>query len=116
VNIVKTKKDCCIYVLQYPNSNFYKIGKTKDFEQRFRIISNSLPLKPIQIHKFYVTDISVGETCVHAHFVNKRINGEWFQLDKRDLKWVKSRERTLWIEEQIQTWKEKQKKKTTCFY
>lgn len=72
-----------------------KIGKTIDFERRFRTLQHQIPyqLEIIALIHTFLTDEL--EEYFHAKFVNKRVKGEWFALSERDIadlqkKWVAS--------------------------
>lgn len=79
-----------IYVLE--GGGYYKIGRTTDLAMRLRQISPKLPFKvTLQYQMFCPSHLSEIERGWHEQFADKRINGEWFQLDQEDLAWIEHR-------------------------
>ena len=75
-----------IYVMKM--FNYYKIGKAKDKESsRFGEYTN-LPEKPDYIEIRLVDNYSSVEHILHRRFQRKRIRGEWFKLNKKDLSFI----------------------------
>lgn len=72
-----------VYLLQ--SDKYYKIGKTTNFEKRFRDIKLQLPAKVICIHRINTNNINMLESHWHKYFKNKRKNGEWFELSRNDV-------------------------------
>ena len=65
----------------------YKIGYTKrSVNKRIKELETGNPYE-FNIERVYVTDNYANniEKSVHRHFVNKRIKGEWFDLDEEDI-------------------------------
>lgn len=74
-----------IYLIQQENTNFYKIGVTKNINKRIMElqIGSGIILKLI-----YSFETKFGfklEAALHAYFRIKRTNGEWFELDSDDV-------------------------------
>jgi hypothetical protein len=67
------------------NSGLYKIGRSLNPEDRCRIISNINPTVKLE---FYIE--GDRELELHRHFSSKRKKGEWFELTKTDLKYIRN--------------------------
>ena len=79
-----------VYLLKIKDTNQYKIGVSKDFDRRYNEISPKMPfeLKTINLIKsFNIYDL---EKELHEKFANKRIKGEWFELEEKDVEYIKS--------------------------
>jgi len=64
---------------------FYKIGYTKNLNNRKRQLSTGNPGK-MKILKSFRTDWNRKvEITLHMQFKSKRIRGEWFRLDNNDV-------------------------------
>lgn len=66
-------------------SGYYKIGKSFYPEYRKTQLATGNPT--IKLEFFINGD---REYELQKHFENKRVNGEWFALDKKDLKYIKN--------------------------
>jgi hypothetical protein len=63
----------------------YKIGQTKNIHQRRKVFNVKLPFHWDFELIFVMEDYIPFEKFLHKNFQNKRINGEWFDLNERDL-------------------------------
>ena len=76
------------YVYLIRNSHFeYKIGMTKqNVNKRLKQLQtgNSEDLELVKY--FLVENYKKVEKSLHNHFSNKKINREWFNLNKNDIK------------------------------
>jgi len=63
----------------------FKIGKTKDLNNRLNVFGVKLPFK-VELHS-YIETIRMNdcESFFHQVFYDRQINGEWFNLDENDL-------------------------------
>ena len=70
--------------------NHYKIGRSSQPKKRIETLSVKLPypIKPICLIK--TDDMIELESNLHNMFDNKRVGGEWFQLDDTDIEYIKS--------------------------
>lgn len=77
-------RSACVYILAVGN-DIYKIGRSKDFENRFKALSAANPsLKTIALA--YVKDAAKVESKLHKKFKNQRLERELFELSVEDLK------------------------------
>lgn len=83
-----SKSTGIIYLLQA--GPFYKIGKTKNFDQRLKQIKLQLPYPVTVIHTIAARDISASEIFWHRKFAHQRTNGEWFTLNDAEVAEFKS--------------------------
>lgn len=79
------------YVYMLKLGKHYKIGKTFAVPRRHRQIALELPEKPDVIHSIQTDDPEGIEAYWHKRFAQKRTNGEWFALDREDIKNFKRR-------------------------
>lgn len=77
-----------IYVLRSPYG--YKIGKTKNPTKRLNHFGVKLPFETEVIILKETKNYHLTERELHEKFMHKRIRGEWFQLNERDLKYIRS--------------------------
>lgn len=74
------------FVYLYKMGKVYKIGKTYNPIRREGELEIQLPEKAEPIHNIKTDDPSGIEAYWHKRFESKRKNGEWFNLDNRDIK------------------------------
>jgi hypothetical protein len=68
--------------------DFFKIGQA--INPRTRLAGFQMPYKPKIIHTIPVTDMDWSERYLHRKFAHKRVDGEWFVLDSKDVAYIKS--------------------------
>ena len=69
----------------YDKQKRYKIGSTKDLQQREKtFITGNLDYKMLM--SCYVNDFRKAEQYLHNYFKDKQIKNEWFNLTQEDLK------------------------------
>jgi hypothetical protein len=73
-------------VYLFKSGHYYKIGKTNDTVRRGTEIRIQLPERVDLIHSIKTDDPSGIEAYWHRRFEPKRMNGEWFDLNTRDIK------------------------------
>jgi Meiotically up-regulated gene 113 len=66
-------------------SGEHKIGRTKDVGARVRNFMTLAPFKFTLIHSFSADDCRMAERLLHKQFSPKRIKGEWFTLNQKDV-------------------------------
>lgn len=72
-----------IYLVNWVGTNKYKIGRTKNINQRCRDFSVLLPFKTKLIN-WLIADKEI-EGKLHTFFKEFRINGEWFELTQKEV-------------------------------
>jgi len=76
--------------LMYAGDGYYKIGITKDVQHRL-VELNYFPMVKVElVHCFHYSDARIAEGFLHERYYNKRIKFEWFQLDTKDVEWIKT--------------------------
>ncbi|QHJ72266.1 GIY-YIG nuclease family protein [Planococcus halotolerans] len=96
------------FVQEYMNGSF-KIGKTKNLEKRMNIFGVKLPFENKLIFLIKTGNHHQTEATFHKHFADKRLEGEWFALNKDDLSWIKAGKYTEEINQTIFPLEEKKK-------
>lgn len=77
-----------VYVLSAPNHRC-KIGRTQDPNSRLRQLEHASPyeLEPLVLIK--TDNMYALEKRLHLKYVEKRVRGEWFELDSKDIEYLK---------------------------
>lgn len=75
----KGVKTGVVYLLK--SEELYKIGRTIDFESRFKSYITENPYKVDVMHKVKVADYAGVERHLHELMSIYRVKGEWFNLD-----------------------------------
>lgn len=75
-----------VYILE--GGGYCKIGRTCNPNKRIAQISPKLPFDTTLVHMIPTDDSLRLEAILHERFENKRVNGEWFNLDREDIKWL----------------------------
>jgi hypothetical protein len=73
------------FVYLMKSGKYYKIGRSNDADRRAYELRIILPEKLEVIHKIKTDDPIGIEEYWHKRFKDKRKNGEWFELTKRDI-------------------------------
>jgi hypothetical protein len=69
------------FIVEEPFNGNVKIGRTNDLNKRVKSLQTGCPTK-LRIHlSFPAIDSNKLETQLHAHFRDRRFNGEWFKFD-----------------------------------
>lgn len=83
VPVPSENTDGFVYLLK--SGRFYKIGRSNAVGRREYELAIQLPEKAAVVHRI-LTDDPVGiEAYWHKRFDSKRKNGEWFELDSREV-------------------------------
>ncbi|MBI1749672.1 MAG: GIY-YIG nuclease family protein [Acidobacteria bacterium] len=72
-----------VYLTKF--GHFFKIGKTNAPGRRERELAIQLPEKSKTVHVIRTDDPTGIEAYWHKRFEEKRKNGEWFELDSKDV-------------------------------
>lgn len=74
-----------VYLFRLGNSTKFKLGCSKNELRRLGEISVELPEEAVSIHSIKTDDMYGVEAYWHNRFKNKRLNGEWFNLNSSDV-------------------------------
>jgi predicted ATP-grasp superfamily ATP-dependent carboligase len=79
-----------VYVLKAhkPFEECYKIGRTNKPARRFSEFAVKLPYKVETVCVWREDDCHDVESELHNIFAAKRLDGEWFKLDAKDVDWL----------------------------
>ena len=81
-----------VYILKIESENKYKIGYTKrKLEKRIKELQTGCPdvIEPVfSFESKYVTKL---ESYLHRSYSNKKVEGEWFILEKNDIEEIKQK-------------------------
>ena len=82
------KKFQYVYVIKgtHKGESKYKIGRSIDYRNRAKTFNVKIPFDIETEFLFYVIDSVAFEGKLHKIFSEKRITGEWFDLNHDDLK------------------------------
>ncbi len=69
-----------IYLIRCSENSFYKIGISKNVEQRLKQIQTSSPDKVYLVHKYESSYASKIERALHNFYKSYHRNNEWFEL------------------------------------
>ena len=74
-----------VYIVAVQNTGLYKIGKTKDIENRLSQLQTGNPFE-FYLYEFFVTIKSRElETELHRKYKRNRYKGEWYKMSEEDL-------------------------------
>ncbi|WLD91766.1 GIY-YIG nuclease family protein [Alkalihalobacillus sp. AL-G] len=95
INIKKKKnenknKKGYVYLIQEDYSYRYKIGRARSLDNRIHLFKVDLPFNIELIHYFYCENYGELELMLHKYFETKRVKGEWFDLNSKDIEWIKN--------------------------
>lgn len=85
--------DGFVYLMK--SGKYYKIGKTNSVDRRQYEIGLQLPEKLEPIHSIATDDPSGIEAYWHNRFKDKRLNGEWFDLNAAEVRAFKKRRKFM---------------------
>jgi hypothetical protein len=74
-----------VYVINIKNTNLYKIGIAVNVENRYNELYRIIPYDLILVNTYKVNHDKTVEFSLHKHFEDKRVRGEWFVLDDKDI-------------------------------
>ncbi|MBE7441282.1 MAG: GIY-YIG nuclease family protein, partial [Flavobacteriales bacterium] len=84
-------EECYVYLMIDTLNNFHKIGISNSPEWREKTLQSEKPsIELIASKKFVSRNIASSiEKALHSTFADKRLRGEWFQLEPRDIEELK---------------------------
>lgn len=82
-----------VYLLKSPSTGHWKIGRTRNPADRRKTFNVKLPFDVEYEHLIPSNDMNKAEAMLHAKYADKRLDGEWFDLDDNDIDWIKSFDR-----------------------
>ena len=77
-----------VYLIHLGDTDVYKIGFSIDPERRLKQLQGKCPLPLTILFEWWGHDYESFEAGIHYWFRDKRIIGEWFKLDIKDIKWL----------------------------
>jgi len=79
----KSRVDGVIYVISHPRMDGVKIGKAFNAESRLRTFQTGCPHREyhLEFQSIYFEDAVSAERKVHGYFYDKRMQGEWFDVE-----------------------------------
>ncbi len=83
---------CYVYLMNDTTNNFFKIGISNKPQYREHTLQSDKPTIELLCAKEYPTRAIAEaiESALHRVYANKRIRGEWFNLDSSDIENVKN--------------------------
>lgn len=78
-----------VYVIKAVSGK-YKIGRTKDTKHRLQTLQTSSHKELRIVMQIKTTNYQALEKACHRKFIEKRLRGEWYDLNRADLKWIKN--------------------------
>ncbi len=93
LGVDRQPSDCPLfaYVYLFRSGRFYKIGRSTSPPRRQETIALQLPQQLNIVHTIKTDDAPGIEAYWHKRFNDKRANGEWFTLDREDVRTFKRR-------------------------
>lgn len=85
--IIKENKKTNVYLMIDKNTGLYKIGRSKNPEYREKTLQSQKPTIEIIC---YFAGSHFDEKSLHNKFSDKRVRGEWFNLDYLDISFIKN--------------------------
>jgi Meiotically up-regulated gene 113 len=72
-----------VYLVQA--DRYFKIGRSKQPNVRFKQIGLQLPFPFEVLHVIPVNDMHIAEKQLHAKYAHQHLNGEWFDLSQDEV-------------------------------
>jgi hypothetical protein len=92
---VEKRGFCYILESQIKNQNVYKIGSTNNLPRRFIQLKSIIPI-PVRIYDYLLSPkYKQLESDFKKFFKKKKIKGEWFLLNKKDLFFIEEIKKSL---------------------
>ena len=90
-----------VYIMRHGDTNYYKIGFTRNLPQRLKSIQAHSPLE-MSIVK-YISGKCAFEKWLQRKYIKYNVRSEWFEFDHKTIKKVSnlSKQRTLYHKETL---------------
>ena len=85
----RNQKAGYVYLMRSSNG-YYKIGISKNVNNRLGGIKRQFPIQVEIIHYIACADQRKAEAFLHRKYFTKRVEYEWFDLDAQDIHWITS--------------------------
>jgi len=79
-----------VYLIQCGNLPYYKIGITRNLSKRINQMEIGVPLELKVISYFIIDNAYEVEQALHRKFFKLRKKREWFELEKKDVNFIKN--------------------------
>ena len=76
------------FVYLMKGGDYHKIGLSVDPKNRRQQIATGMPFNVELIHTISTDDMKKAEKHLHKLFAEKRVGGEWFELDEADVEQI----------------------------
>lgn len=95
---VKRKITAGVYVIRA--GRYYKIGISEHIRKRLSAIQCHNPIRVLLLFGIKTTPQRRQKTeeRLHAHFREKKVRGEWYELSEDDLQWIRNNYDTREVE------------------
>ena len=92
IETTETNDTCYLYLMKDYNTGYYKIGISNSPEYREKTLQSEKPTIEMICNKKYVSRRIAHsfEQALHKTFEDKRVRGEWFDLNTKDVKEIES--------------------------
>jgi hypothetical protein len=89
--LASDSEECYVYLMIDLINNFHKIGLSNKPEWREKTLQSEKPTIELLASKKFISRIiaSSFEKALHDAYSAKRIRGEWFKLDTKDINEIK---------------------------
>lgn len=87
--VPKENRSGYVYLLHQIGGTYYKIGRTKNPNDRIKTFAVKLPFKVEYEALIYTVNMNELERQLHTRFKSKRVDGEWFALATDDVTYIK---------------------------
>lgn len=74
-----------IYIIKAENTNYFKVGRTTDIEERMETLSTGCPFALLPIGFYRIKDALQMEVFLHYQLRRYQIRNEWFDIPPKVL-------------------------------
>lgn len=74
------------YVYLFKCLHRYKIGSSRNPRKRMSTMQSPFPVE--KLHLIRCSDMKASERALHRQFAAKRVHGEWFELNEKDVEYI----------------------------